>query len=86
MLRVERLNASYGPVQILHDINLSVAAGEIVALRREGALQGLSVDALAHVFCLEFALDQLRQDIQDLAPRIGEYAERPVDKSRRNAP
>jgi branched-chain amino acid transport system ATP-binding protein len=32
LLRVERLNASYGPVQILHDINLSVAAGEIVAL------------------------------------------------------
>jgi branched-chain amino acid transport system ATP-binding protein len=32
LLSVQRLNASYGPVQILHDINLSVAAGEIVAL------------------------------------------------------
>lgn len=32
MLEVKELNAFYGPVQILHDINLSVAAGEIVGL------------------------------------------------------
>ena len=32
MLEVRGLNAFYGPVQILHDINLSVAAGEIVGL------------------------------------------------------
>ena len=32
MLRVEDLDAFYGPVQILHDINLAVDAGQIVAL------------------------------------------------------
>ena len=32
MLEVKALNAFYGPVQVLHDINLSVAAREIVGL------------------------------------------------------
>ena len=32
MLEVRNLNAFYGPVQVLHDVNLSVAAGEIVGL------------------------------------------------------
>lgn len=32
MLEVKRLNAFYGAVQVLHDLNLSVAAGEIVGL------------------------------------------------------
>ena len=32
MLEVKDLNAFYGPVQVLHDVNLSVEQGEIVAL------------------------------------------------------
>ena len=32
MLDVRKLNAYYGPVQVLHDVNLSVGAGEIVGL------------------------------------------------------
>ena len=32
MLRVEKLNAFYGPIQILHDIDLVVGTGQIVAL------------------------------------------------------
>jgi branched-chain amino acid transport system ATP-binding protein len=32
LLRVERLNAYYGPVQVLHDIDLTVETGQIVAL------------------------------------------------------
>ena len=32
MLRVEQLCAYYGPVQILHDLDIAAAAGEIVAL------------------------------------------------------
>ena len=32
MLEVRNLNASYGAVQVLHDVSLSVAAGEIVGL------------------------------------------------------
>ena len=32
MLEVEKLNAFYGPVQILHDIDLTVGNGQIVAL------------------------------------------------------
>ena len=32
MLEVKSLNASYGPVQVLHDVNLTVPAGQIVGL------------------------------------------------------
>ena len=32
MLSVDKLNAFYGPVQILHDIDLAVGVGQIVAL------------------------------------------------------
>ena len=32
MLEVKALNAFYGPVQVLHDINLSVPSGQIVGL------------------------------------------------------
>ncbi len=32
MLEVRNLNAFYGAVQVLHDVNLSVSAGEIVGL------------------------------------------------------
>ena len=32
MLKVEKLSAYYGPVQILHDIDITVEAGEIVGL------------------------------------------------------
>ncbi|MDO9412446.1 MAG: ATP-binding cassette domain-containing protein, partial [Pseudolabrys sp.] len=32
MLEVRNLNASYGAVQVLHDVNLTVGAGEIVGL------------------------------------------------------
>jgi branched-chain amino acid transport system ATP-binding protein len=32
LLEVKHLNASYGPIQVLHDISISVAAGEIVGL------------------------------------------------------
>ncbi|MBO8162585.1 MAG: ABC transporter ATP-binding protein [Brevibacillus sp.] len=32
ILRVQNLTAHYGPVQVLHDINLNIAEGEIVSL------------------------------------------------------
>jgi ABC-type sugar transport system ATPase subunit len=32
LLEVRNLNASYGAVQVLHDVNLTVGAGEIVGL------------------------------------------------------
>jgi branched-chain amino acid transport system ATP-binding protein len=32
LLEVENLDASYGPIQVLHGINLTIAAGEIVGL------------------------------------------------------
>ena len=32
MLEVRNLNAFYGAVQVLHDVNLAVGAGEIVGL------------------------------------------------------
>jgi branched-chain amino acid transport system ATP-binding protein len=32
LLRIEKLNAFYGPVQILHDIDIEVGAGQIIGL------------------------------------------------------
>lgn len=32
MLNVERVTAGYGPIEVLHDVSVSVGAGEIVAL------------------------------------------------------
>ena len=32
MLRLEKLNAFYGPIQVLHDIDIEVGHGEVVAL------------------------------------------------------
>ena len=32
MLKIEQLNAGYGDIQVLWDINLDIQAGEVVAL------------------------------------------------------
>ncbi len=58
-------------------------AGEIAALRREGSLRELSVDAVEDVFALSFALEQWRQDLQDLARRVSEQADQPMRESRK---
>jgi uncharacterized membrane protein YccC len=62
------------PLEVVFD----AFAGEVAALRREGALRALSVDSLEYVFALSFALEQWRRDLHDLARRIGEYADQPM--------
>ncbi len=53
-------------------------AAEIAMLRREGLLRELSVEAVEYVFALSFALEQWRQDLQDVARRVTEQADQPV--------
>jgi uncharacterized membrane protein YccC len=49
-------------------------AGELAALRREGATRQLSDEELERIFALGFALDQLRLHLRDLARCVGEFA------------
>jgi branched-chain amino acid transport system ATP-binding protein len=47
-LTVENLSAGYGPVHVLHDLSLNVAAGEIVALLgRNGAGKSTTLNTIA---------------------------------------
>ena len=68
MLEVEKLNAYYGPVQILHDVDLTVAAGEIVGLVGANAagkstlmftLAGLRTRATGGIFIGDARVDAL---------------------------
>ncbi len=68
MLRVEKLSAYYGPVQILHDIDITVAAGEIVGLVGANAagkstlmfsLAGLRTRATGGIFIGDARVDAL---------------------------
>jgi uncharacterized membrane protein YccC len=56
-------------------------ASEIATLRQEGFLRELSVDAVECVFALSFALEQWRQDLQDVARRVSEQADQPMSDS-----
>lgn len=47
---------------------------EIAALRSSGALRGLPVERVEHVFALSFALEQWRQDIAELTRCVDERA------------
>jgi branched-chain amino acid transport system ATP-binding protein len=68
LLRVEKLSAYYGAVQILHDIDISVAAGEIVGLVGANAagkstlmfaLAGLRTRATGGIFIGDARVDAL---------------------------
>ena len=68
MLRVEKLSAYYGPVQILHDIDITVDAGEIVGLVGANAagkstlmfsLAGLRTRATGGIFIGDARVDAL---------------------------
>jgi branched-chain amino acid transport system ATP-binding protein len=68
LLRVEKLSAYYGPVQILHDIDITVAAGEIVGLVGANAagkstlmfsLAGLRTRAIGGIFIGDARVDAL---------------------------
>jgi branched-chain amino acid transport system ATP-binding protein len=68
LLSVEKLDAFYGPVQILHDINLAVGSGQIVALVGANAagkstlmfsLAGLRTTCSGHISIGEERIDAL---------------------------
>ena len=68
MLRVDKLNAFYGPTQILHDIDIEVGAGEIVGLVGANAagkstlmftLAGLRTRCTGTIFIGEDRIDAL---------------------------
>jgi uncharacterized membrane protein YccC len=59
-------------------------AAEIATLRREGLLRELPVEAVEYVFALSFALEQLRRDLQDVARRVSEQADRPMREGNDN--
>jgi branched-chain amino acid transport system ATP-binding protein len=68
LLRIEKLSAYYGPVQILHDIDITVAAGEIVGLVGANAagkstlmfsLAGLRTRATGGIFIGDARVDAL---------------------------
>lgn len=48
---------------------------EITLVRQQGLLKQLSVDALEYVFALSFALEQWRQDLQEIARLVSELAD-----------
>jgi hypothetical protein len=46
----------------------------MAALRREGLTRELGADAVERIFALDFALEQLRLHLRDLARCVGEFA------------
>ena len=53
-------------------------AAEIARLRRRGLLREHSVEEVEYVFALSFALEQWRQDLQDVARHVTEQADQPM--------
>src|SRR5262249_54150033 len=56
------------------DEALRAYRGAMAALRQEGTLRALPTEAVGRVFALGFALDQLRENVGDLADRAAEWA------------
>lgn len=54
---------------------LDTYADEIAALRRDGIVRALPGDTVGRLFAFGFALEQLRNDLQDLESRVRECAE-----------
>jgi branched-chain amino acid transport system ATP-binding protein len=75
LLRVENLAAFYGPVQILHDINLAVDTGQIVALVGANAAGKstlmFSLAGLRTTCTGTIALDGVRIDALPAFERVG---------------
>jgi uncharacterized membrane protein YccC len=53
---------------------LDRCAEAFVAVRDEGLMGGLAVDAMERMFALAFALEQMRQNLRDLERRLSEIA------------
>src|SRR6476620_2698711 len=62
------------------DAALQAYAAEVVALRSEGLIRGWPVDVAERFFALGFSLEQMRQNLNDLARCHAEWCERPAGK------
>ena len=57
------------------DAALQAYAAEVTALRREGLIRGLPVDAAERFFALGFSLEQMRQNLNDLSRCHADWCE-----------
>ena len=57
------------------DAALQAYAAEVTALRREGLIRGLPVDATERFFALGFSLEQMRQNLNDLSRCHADWCE-----------
>lgn len=57
------------------DVALQAYAAEVTALRREGLIRGLPVDAAERFFALGFSLEQMRQNLNDLSRCHADWCE-----------
>jgi uncharacterized membrane protein YccC len=60
------------------DVALQGYAAEVAALRSEGLTRGLPGDVAERFFALGFALEQMRQNLNDLGRCVGEWSETPA--------
>jgi hypothetical protein len=68
------------------DAALQAYAAEVAAVRHDGLIRGLPVDAAERFFALGFSLEQMRQNLNDLsrchADWCGAEATKPADTKR----
>jgi hypothetical protein len=64
------------------DAALQAYAAEVTALRREGLIRGLPVDAAERFFALGFSLEQMRQNLNDLKRCHADWCGTPADAKR----
>ena len=65
------------PPSLAEDTAITRVLDQVAALRAHGATVALTDDAVARLFSLTFALEQLRKDLGDLSERAAELAQRP---------
>jgi uncharacterized membrane protein YccC len=62
------------------DAALQAYAAEVAAIRREGLIRGLPVDAAERFFALGFSLEQMRQNLNDLSRCHADWCEASATK------
>lgn len=67
------------------DEALQIYAAEVAALRKEGLIRALPGDAAERFFALGFALEQMRQNLNDLERCVAEWSDTPPATARAEA-
>jgi hypothetical protein len=57
------------------DVALQAYGAEVASLRTEGLIRGLPIDAAERFFALGFSLEQMRQNLNDLARCHADWCE-----------